>query len=79
MQIIINGIPTQLGGALPSEITSCEINADPRMLALIYVQPDQLPYLKQWFNTLIDNCTCEWVIYNNTYCKVNELTKFNLD
>lgn len=33
MQIIINGIPTQLGGALPSEITSCEINADPLTLA----------------------------------------------
>lgn len=79
MQITINGIPTQLGGALPSEITSCEINANPLTLALTYVQPDQLLYLKQWFNTLIDNCTCEWVIYNNTYCKVDELTKFNLD
>ena len=79
MQIIINGIPTQLDGALPSEITSCEINADPLTLALIYVQPDQLPYLKKWFNTLIDNCTCEWVIYNNTYYKVDELTKFDLD
>ena len=29
MQIIINGTLTQLGGALPNEITSCEINADP--------------------------------------------------
>ena len=79
MQIIINGTLTQLGGALPNEITSCEINADPLTLSFTYVQPHQLPLLKQWFNTLIDNCTCEWVIYNNTYCKVDELTKFDLD
>ena len=79
MQIIINGIPIQLGGTLPSEITSCEIIADPLTLSFTYVQPNQLPLLKQWFNTLIDNCTCEWVIFNNIYCKVDELTKFDLD
>lgn len=27
----------------------------------------------------IDNCTCEWVIYNNTYCRADELTKFELE
>lgn len=79
MQIVINGTLYALGQPLPSEITSCEITADLITLAFTKIPSSQIVLLKQWFNTLIDNCTCEWIIYNNTFYRVDELTKFDLD
>jgi len=75
MQILINNKQHALGQPLPAKITSCYIILDP-VEGLMRFHPSQLPLVKQWFNTLIDNANCEYYVVNNTYYRVEELTKF---
>ena len=73
-QILINGIVFNIGQPLPSEITSVSIIYPP--FIHVPIHESQLNAVKQWFNQLISNCTCEWIILNDTFYRVDELTKF---
>lgn len=75
MQILINNQPFLLGQRLPKVITSCEFRLSP-MIRFTKVPLNQIPIIKQWFNTLIDNSNCEYFIINNTFYRVDELHKF---
>ena len=74
LQILINGIVFNIGQPLPAEITSVSIIYHP--LTFLQVPKEHLPAIKQWFNQLISNCTCEWIIFNDTFYRVDELNKF---
>ena len=73
-QILINGIVFNIGQPLPAEIYSCSIIYPPFLH--IPIEHSNAPLIKQWFNQLISNCTCEWVILNDTFYRVDELNKF---
>ena len=75
MQILINNKQYAIGQPLPNKINSCYIILSP-IARMMRFHPTQLPQVKQWFNTLIDNANCEHYIVNNTYYRVDELTKF---
>jgi len=76
MHILINNKQHALGQPLPNKITSCHIVVNP-METMMRFHPSQLPQVKQWFNTLIDNADCEYYVVNSTYYRVDELTKFS--
>ena len=73
-QILINGTLFNIGQPLPTPITSVSIIYP--IGFRIPFHPDQRPLIEQWFNTLIDNCTCEWIVLNDTFYRVDELNKF---
>lgn len=75
IQITINNKSHQLGAPLPEHIFEASFTTAPT-ISFVRIAPDQATFLKQWFNQFIDRCTCEWVLVNNTYCRVDELTKF---
>ena len=74
-QILINGIPTQLGEQLPSSIYNFEVYLQPVHVA---VQPGHEPLIKQWLNQIIDNLTTDFVSFNNILIPSSELQRFSL-
>ena len=73
-QIMINGTVFNIGQPLPPIIYHCSIIYPP--FVRIQVPKDQLLLIKQWFNQLITNCTCEYIFFNDIYYRVDELNKF---
>ena len=75
MQILVNGVPTQIGSPLP-----------PSIYALSILIPNQLipkahtPLVKQWLNTLVDKLDTHngYISYNRALIKQDDLVKFSL-
>lgn len=79
LQILVNGYPTELGAPLPSIITSLSISFQSHPFIPTKIPLNQIPTLKLWLNQLLDNCTCEFLAYNNTLQEVGTLSRFPKD
>lgn len=70
--ILINGVPTDLGGYLPSSIQHFAV----QVYFPVQLPVEQSAQLKHWLNSIIDRLDCDYVDFQNTLIPTSELTKF---
>lgn len=71
--IEINGKEIQLGQELPTQINNVNVEC----LFNVQVNPTQVPYIKAWLNTLIDNSTKDCIfMFNQVIIPKEDIKKF---
>lgn len=70
--ILVNGVPTDLGGYLPASIYHFAV----QLYMPVQLPIEQSAALKQWLNTIIDRLDCDYVEYQGVLIPRDELRKF---
>lgn len=72
IQIMINGVPIQIGAPLPAEITTLSIQFAPTrvMIPKTEVQP-----ITDWLTDLRSRLVCTHMLLNQTFIQVSDLPK----
>lgn len=70
--ILINGVPTDLGGYLPASIQHFAV----QVYFPVQLPVEQSAQLKQWLNSIIDRLDCDYVEFQNALIPTSDLKRF---
>lgn len=74
LEIIINGVPAQLGQPIPEEVTSLQITIQRDMFGQGPIIPfEQSHHVRAWIKELIKKTTTKYITFNGVLISTEEM------